>query len=93
MCMCTFSDESLIIEVGKSFEKVTNGWHCSKKFKMAAFNLTLQQQDVAITSTSTYVYKLLASLENGDWRKKRRPSTQPCGLRLGSVVGRSVVTT
>ena len=24
MCMCTFSDESLIIEVGESFETVTN---------------------------------------------------------------------
>ena len=47
MCMCTFSDESLLIEVGESFETVTNG----VAFKMAAFNLTVQQQDVAITST------------------------------------------
>ena len=70
MCMCTFSDESLLIKVGESFETVTNGVALFKKIQNGCLQL-----DSAATGCNNHVHKdvhkLLASqLErgNGDWR-------------------------
>ena len=81
MCMCTFSDESLIIDVCESFETVTNGVALLKEIQNGCLQL-----DSAATRCSNHihdVYKLLASQRergNGDWRKRtrtQRPNSWP----------------
>ena len=73
ICMCIFSDESLIIEVGESFETVTNGVALLKEIQNGCLQL-----DSAATGCSNHihkdVYKLLASqLEsrNSNWSNKK----------------------
>ena len=96
--MCIFSDESLIIEVGESFETVTNGVALLKEIQNGCLQL-----DSAATGCSNHihkdVYKLLASQlvsRNSNWSNKKRdpaPKLVAYALMWSFRVGCNVATT
>ena len=82
MCMCTFLGESLLIEVGESYETVTHGVALFKKIQNGCLQL-----DSAATGCNNHVhkdvYRLLASqLERGNGHWRIRTKTQHLNLWL-----------
>ena len=98
MCMCTLSDESSLIEVGESFETVTNGVALLKEIQNGCLQL-----DSAATECSNHVnkdvYKLYATQFESRISKSKNnnrdsaPKLVAYALTWSFRVGRNVATT